>query len=921
MSYNEPFAKPSGRLTGPGAGSGFDELLLRIVDGGLAGCIFVVPFLMGGRQALGQLALVTLAVVVALAWVVRQCLRREGKWRWSGAELLLSAGVALVLVQLAPLPPWLSSRLAPHTAEVLPLWSGQGETSAGLGTWCQVSLTPAATRAGLMILVAYGLLFLTTVQRIRNLEDVERLLRWCALSACAVAAFGLVQFLTSNNKFFWFYEHPYSRTSDVVKGSFTNRNHFAHFLALGIGPLIWWVQGEGGRRKGEGGRRKAQGGREKGASFNIHHSSFGWLALVLVLFAGLMSLSRGGLAAMFLSAAICLAVCYLASSVGIRLIGSLAAAAVLIGAALTIHGYDRVATRMDTLTSGSMDTMDKNAGRRTIWNTVLKAVPDYAVAGSGVGSLREVYPMYLGRSAAGSYCTHAENGYLQVLLECGAVGLALVLAGVGLCGYWCVGGLRRATSNQMLLCVGAVSAGLAASAVHSLIDFVWYVPACMAIVAVLAASACRLRQLARDEAGPRVRPVVMPRYLGLATAVLLAVVGTWMVSTRIGPVVAEGHWHRFRMLKRAASRLQPPRNPQSETDPAETASPEQVHGASMAAQSTMVSELETVVYWDPDHARAHLELADAYLLLFDLCQETSQNRFPVSQIRDVAVGSFRSREALQEWLSRAVGDHCRCLYEALGHTRRALSLCPLLGKGYLHLAQLCFLEGKQAPANAAFVEQALKVRPCDGTVLFHAGQEAWLAGNYELGMEFWWRSFHGDRRHQQELIDRLTGNAPPEAVKDEIEFFVQFFQPDLYALKLLHRRCGRLATPEGLVPLRRYCAQVAEAEASNLEGEDARDKWMDAHWFYTALGDVAAAVTSARQAMRCDPNDFRVRRKLAFALIDRGEFAEAERHLRWCLTRRPASQPLQDKLLEVARRRIGGEERTASPGGSSRQYR
>ena len=264
MSYNEPFAKPSGRLTGPGTGSGFDELLLRIVDGGLAGCIFVVPFLMGGRQALGQLALVTLAVVVALAWVVRQCLRREGKWRWSGAELLLSAGVALVLVQLAPLPPWLSSRLAPHTAEVLPLWSGQGETSAGLGTWCQVSLTPAATRAGLMILVAYGLLFLTTVQRIRNLEDVERLLRWCALSACAVAAFGLVQFLTSNNKFFWFYEHPYSRTSDVVKGSFTNRNHFAHFLALGIGPLIWWVQGEGGRRKGEGGKRKGEGGRRKG---------------------------------------------------------------------------------------------------------------------------------------------------------------------------------------------------------------------------------------------------------------------------------------------------------------------------------------------------------------------------------------------------------------------------------------------------------------------------------------------------------------------------------------------------------------------------------------------------------------------------------------------------------------------------------
>ena len=56
-----------------------------------------------------------------------------------------------------------------------------------------------------------------------------------------MAVFGLVQYLTANGKFFWFYTHPFSNTFIGVKGSFANKNHFAHFLALGVGPLIWWL--------------------------------------------------------------------------------------------------------------------------------------------------------------------------------------------------------------------------------------------------------------------------------------------------------------------------------------------------------------------------------------------------------------------------------------------------------------------------------------------------------------------------------------------------------------------------------------------------------------------------------------------------------------------------------------------------------
>ena len=56
-----------------------------------------------------------------------------------------------------------------------------------------------------------------------------------------MAAFGIVQYLTDNGKFFWFYEHGRDMNGEYAQGSFTNRNHFAQFLTLGTGPLVWWV--------------------------------------------------------------------------------------------------------------------------------------------------------------------------------------------------------------------------------------------------------------------------------------------------------------------------------------------------------------------------------------------------------------------------------------------------------------------------------------------------------------------------------------------------------------------------------------------------------------------------------------------------------------------------------------------------------
>ena len=231
-----------------------EELLLRLVDFGLAGAIFLVPLLMGGRHAIGQLALTLLGVTAACAWTLRQNLRADARWRSTALLPLLLLGAGVVGLQVVALPPWLLEKIVPRAAEILPLWNAELTTPGAMGRWSSISFMPAETLGGLVIFLDYALLFLVAVQRIRHVEDIERLLRWCATSAVVMALIGISQLVAGNGKFLWFHEHPFSNSANGAHGCFSNRNHFAQFLALGVGPLIWWLQDalrrSGTRRQG-----------------------------------------------------------------------------------------------------------------------------------------------------------------------------------------------------------------------------------------------------------------------------------------------------------------------------------------------------------------------------------------------------------------------------------------------------------------------------------------------------------------------------------------------------------------------------------------------------------------------------------------------------------------------------------------------
>ena len=199
-----------------------------------------------------------------------------------------------------------------------------------------------------------------------------------------------------------------------------------------------------------------------------------------------------------------------------------------------------------------------------------------------------------------------------------------------------------------------MAGGLAASVVHSLVDFVWYIPSLMAITALLIACAYRLafgrhrhRAIQRD---PR---CVGHRGNGGVAPAAVALLGVWMIQDRFCAAMAEPHWDHY--LSYALK--------------------EPVDGEKPAADKSVVSALEEVLYWTPDNAKAHIRLASLLLGRFEQLQLQAANAMPLNQISEAALASqnhFSSPAELDQWLDRAIGVHRNLLKAALWHLHSGL---------------------------------------------------------------------------------------------------------------------------------------------------------------------------------------------------------------------------------------------------------
>ena len=863
--------------------SKLNHWLLRATDVGLLAVIFIAPLFMGGRHPVGALVYVALVSLTAICWFARQCLSPRESYHFSWADCWLAAGFLLLVFQLVSLPETWLEHVSPGASELLQP-----------GSWSHLSLTPEATRGSLVLFLAHAMLFIVVVQRCKEISDVERLLRLVALAACAMAVLGLAQFLFGNGKFVWVYSHPSRDTWKAAKGAFSNENHFAHFLALGIGPLIWMLVGT---QSDASDRRKGEMRLE-----SLWHRYGGFLtsiAIGVVIFAGLLSFSRGGVIVMLFAMLVGCGIFAWQSLISMRSIATFSAIGAIAVVAISIHGYERLTGQLKTI-SGDLDQLDTQASRRTLWQANVAAFTHFPYFGTGGGSHRDVYKVYFDVDYDKEY-THGESGYIQVLSEYGVAGVILLVTAVAAIGYWCIRSLRASSSVRCQCCLIAVVTGLLTSAVHSVWDFVWYIPSCISIATILAAMACRLHSIVAcetmdDAVHPseflvgRLRPMPTPRWIWTLATVLLVATSFYVIRQQLGPALASGYWDRYIAESHAI-------NEHSEELPQKKATNDQ-----------LLRLLVKILERNPADGRAHLKMAVLCLQRFNMVQQSSPNPLPFTAIHDAIVASnFPSTKARDDWLAVAVGENLQRLNQARHHAQAAIRLSPLEGEGYLILAEVAFLSDQldSAVQKRRLIEQALKVRPYHGAILAAAGTDAARVGDTDRAIAFWKQAFHKDKQQQLRLIEQLAPHTPAS-------FFLTQFEAKLGGLRALYAYYAREQRAAEEAEIGRSLAHELVEQAKIAEDQDAPPLWHEAYRVLKDLGDAKSSLICLERANQLSPGDYSIRRTLAFELAEQDHFDKAIAHFQWCLYRKPDDEYLKSQMSSAHRKKLESHSLTES---------
>ena len=876
--------------------------------------VILMPLGMGGRHPLGQLFLSAAAIAAAGAWLFHCYHKNDAGWQLSVLDLLFTAGIAIAVIQVIPLSAALIKSISPHLSTLLPCWTDGPWT---LGQWSTLSLTPGETSIGIGIFVAQIILVGCIFQTIQSNQDIERILLVVAVATGLMAALGVVQYLTSNGNYLWFYEFAFNDTRSIVKGTFSNRNHYASFLAIGVGSLVWWTfkpeQTKRGSRAATQESSRSGRRRQRSSSTQIpsgiqpeHRLALGLVALGVTTFAVLLSLSRGGTMSLAAVGLVTTGMLLKTGRITPKVAGGLLGVFLLIGSALTIHGMDRVNTRLDTIWTelGGIFSDTENAslaGRREVWQAAVETITDFPVLGTGIGSHAAVTKAYMPPTDKRIF-THAENSYLNLGVETGLVGLGLAIVSLVIGLTCCAVVFFKGTAQEQIIAI-ALTGGLTAGAVHAAGDFIWYVPACSTLMMLLGACAVKL-------ASSHIQALSLPRLTLDRASATIASVGAVAVLVFIGhrqlraakaQVFFDDSIKQSRMIEKLSR--------QSTGQAALYAAKTKMKTAGSPDESTTeheivtelearIDSLEKTVALQRDHTQAWSDLAFCKLEHFGLTRRITGEIVGLTEIRQtVEQTQFESTEARITWIQKITGDGFRDLTQATSAALQAVTVNPCAGNAWCMLAATSFLNTQDSGLPQACINQALLVRPHEGQVLFEAANQAELSGDATRAMQLRQQCFAECPSERGRVLNVLLPMMSAISV-------CELLQPDVAGLRSIDGLWSRSSSKEDIKPVKELrLAKVYEA-AQHVKGTKQSSLLYEAAIIERTLGNTDNAAATITAALVANPNNFQMRLvhiDLALAL---GDTNTAKKEIDWCLLRRPDSQKLQGRIQRLKQLRI-----------------
>lgn len=429
----------------------------------LAPLYLLLCLLLGGASAAGIWANLLLQIVGLGVIVWSLAVKRQSPIATPSRQLiaLLLLLLAVVAIQLVPLPPALWTRLG-----------GRDMIVAGfemLGQpipWMPISLAPHETLASLLWLIpAIALLF--AVAKLGAFR--ASWLGWTlALVAVVSAALGAVQVADAS----WYF---YQITNyGVGTGFFSNANHQATMLVSTI-PFLAALY-LSGRGKG----RSAQ--RSSGLLVIL-------VGIFMIVLVGLVlngSLAGAGLAIPVITGSLAMLWAAKRPLPLWAIAGALAVAA----ASLYIPFSTPMGNNLTTTEARS-----SQYSRYTSFSVTYQAAKDHMPLGSGIGTFAELYRTYEDPAAVDTtYINHAHSDYLELLMETGLLGAAVLLIVLFWWGMRFVATWRTDKPDHFARAASIASAAILA---HSLVDYPLRTAAVSALFAMCLALMAEPRPRAR----------------------------------------------------------------------------------------------------------------------------------------------------------------------------------------------------------------------------------------------------------------------------------------------------------------------------------------------------------------------------------------------------------------------------------------
>lgn len=627
-----------------------------------------------------------------------------------------------------------------------------------------ISLHPYATRRDTAALAVLTLALLAASVGIRTKWGPLVVLLGPALLGGGLAIYGLTLQISGDPAVVA--NRPLLATSFAT---FVNPNHAGGYFNLCVGAslgIAWWAFANKAENlklssaKTTRDRWQRLQMRVRWEIATLNARKFAAIALVsLSAAAAICTLSRGAIVALIGGSIF---------TVLIVLLGRRSIAGVLAGILVLATGIGLTAwVGMTEQVSAELATLaekDAASSRMNLWSSVLPIAFRYGLFGTGLGTFRYVYrPELDGVDRVWFY--HAENQYVEALIDGGWIGLALILVAL-MIAIWQIWRLVRCTGSRRYLAVGvAAMFGLITQAIQATCDFGLYLPSNHWLLAILVGSAigartahrnleseAKVRAAAKDKEGEgkETRP---RRLLPVSTAAI----AMWVITISSVSWGLVDHYRATRLELALAA---------SEVD---------FDSESVGAErlATMIDTLR-ISCVETGSAEGWLRLSQLYQARFreqwlDLtlpAEATEEDRTTAWPL--VSLAEFHRRAAIAhrtdpehglEALFVSVGGR-HALVQADDALRRARRASPVIASVHMQLAETC-VASEDLEEDARHLGRALSLAPNKPDFFALAGLLDLHCDRLESCQTRWRRALELDPAGQVGLVTRLALEVMP----------------------------------------------------------------------------------------------------------------------------------------------------------------